>query len=422
MSCCTGFYAGPTGDSEGGISLRDEAPSLDRFIDRPSNMTTSSVCTVPPATPGPPQTRTLRKPVALLFPVGGPRRTPWGPGVYRRSPTDLSLKGPPDHAPKPSLCSSPLFLHSFIFGVPPVQLPNPTISWAAHPPVFPLNFPPKQSPNQDTSPLLQPNPRALHTRERGRLHLSWKTFPPQCDTTGTNRRGRRVDGALFWGHSQKSPDCFSSDAVRPPPALPNQKGWRSQTFTLKEKSRGRGGRQKPKDPRMVWGPPKESSRDCVPAFHALNPLVGLGADDEVEGGVGARPPSVPRVGTAATASVPHAGSDTKILGHHAGPANPHGNHCLLGRKKIFPPGMFSCLAGFVEPGETLETAVRREVREESGVQVGPVQYLSCQAWPMPSCLMIGCHCVATTTDIKVDQNEIEEARWFTRQQVRKSSD
>uniref|UniRef100_A0A8C1UYE1 NAD-capped RNA hydrolase NUDT12 n=1 Tax=Cyprinus carpio TaxID=7962 RepID=A0A8C1UYE1_CYPCA len=97
--------------------------------------------------------------------------------------------------------------------------------------------------------------------------------------------------------------------------------------------------------------------------------------------------------------------------------HPDGKQCMLGRKKIFPPGMFSCLAGFVEPGETLEAAVRREVQEESGVQVGPVQYLSSQAWPMPSCLMIGCHCVAVTTDIKVDQNEIEEARWFTRQQV-----
>ncbi|XP_048064925.1 peroxisomal NADH pyrophosphatase NUDT12 [Megalobrama amblycephala] len=97
--------------------------------------------------------------------------------------------------------------------------------------------------------------------------------------------------------------------------------------------------------------------------------------------------------------------------------HPDGNQCLLGRKKIFPPGMFSCLAGFVEPGEALEAAVRREVLEESGVQVGPVQYVSSQAWPMPSCLMIGCHCVALTTDIKVDESEIEEARWFTRQQV-----
>ncbi|XP_054467337.1 peroxisomal NADH pyrophosphatase NUDT12 [Anoplopoma fimbria] len=97
--------------------------------------------------------------------------------------------------------------------------------------------------------------------------------------------------------------------------------------------------------------------------------------------------------------------------------HPDGNQCLLGRKKIFPVGMFSCLAGFVEPGETMEEAVRREVEEESGVKVGPVQYVSCQPWPMPSNLMIGCLAVAMSTDIKVDENEIEEARWFPRQQV-----
>ncbi|KAM4577215.1 NAD-capped RNA hydrolase NUDT12 [Odontesthes bonariensis] len=97
--------------------------------------------------------------------------------------------------------------------------------------------------------------------------------------------------------------------------------------------------------------------------------------------------------------------------------HPDGNQCLLGRKKIFPAGLFSCLAGFVEPGETIEDAVRREVEEESGVKVGPVQYVSCQPWPMPSNLMIGCLAVAVSTDIKVDENEIEEARWFPRQQV-----
>ncbi|XP_036000184.1 peroxisomal NADH pyrophosphatase NUDT12 [Fundulus heteroclitus] len=97
--------------------------------------------------------------------------------------------------------------------------------------------------------------------------------------------------------------------------------------------------------------------------------------------------------------------------------HPDGNQCLLGRKKEFPAGMFSCLAGFVEPGETLEEAVRREVEEESGVKVGPVRYVSCQPWPMPSNLMIGCLAVAMSTDIKVDENEIEEARWFPRQQV-----
>ncbi|XP_064153284.1 peroxisomal NADH pyrophosphatase NUDT12 [Anguilla rostrata] len=97
--------------------------------------------------------------------------------------------------------------------------------------------------------------------------------------------------------------------------------------------------------------------------------------------------------------------------------HPDGNQCLLGRKKAFPAGMFSCLAGFIEPGEAVEDAVRREVEEESGVKVGPVQYVSSQPWPMPSSLMIGCLAVAVSTHIKVDENEIEEARWFTRQQV-----
>ncbi|XP_029961426.1 peroxisomal NADH pyrophosphatase NUDT12-like [Salarias fasciatus] len=97
--------------------------------------------------------------------------------------------------------------------------------------------------------------------------------------------------------------------------------------------------------------------------------------------------------------------------------HPDGQQCLLGRKKMFPAGMFSCLAGFVEPGETLEEAVRRETQEESGVKVGRVQYVSCQPWPMPSSLMIGCLAIAVTTDIRVDENEIEEARWFSRQQV-----
>ncbi|KAM4710479.1 NAD-capped RNA hydrolase NUDT12 [Discoglossus pictus] len=97
--------------------------------------------------------------------------------------------------------------------------------------------------------------------------------------------------------------------------------------------------------------------------------------------------------------------------------HPDGNQCLLGRKKIFPAGMFSCLAGFIEPGETIEDAVRREVEEESGVKVGHVQYVSCQPWPMPSSLMIGCLGVAISTEIKVDTTEMEDARWFSRDQI-----
>nr|XP_060617853.1 NAD-capped RNA hydrolase NUDT12 [Anolis sagrei ordinatus]XP_060617854.1 NAD-capped RNA hydrolase NUDT12 [Anolis sagrei ordinatus]XP_060617855.1 NAD-capped RNA hydrolase NUDT12 [Anolis sagrei ordinatus] len=97
--------------------------------------------------------------------------------------------------------------------------------------------------------------------------------------------------------------------------------------------------------------------------------------------------------------------------------HPDGNHCLLGRKNTFPQGLFSCLAGFVEPGETIENAVRREVEEESGVKVGHVRYVSCQPWPMPSSLMIGCIAAAVSTEIKVDNIELEDARWFSREQV-----
>ncbi|XP_072031542.1 NAD-capped RNA hydrolase NUDT12-like [Amphiura filiformis] len=100
--------------------------------------------------------------------------------------------------------------------------------------------------------------------------------------------------------------------------------------------------------------------------------------------------------------------------------SPDGTKCLLGRKKQFPRGMYSCLAGFMEPGETIEDAVRREVHEESGIRVGKVEYHSSQPWPMPSQLMIGCIAHALTTDITIDKEELEDARWFPKQQVAKS--
>ncbi len=95
----------------------------------------------------------------------------------------------------------------------------------------------------------------------------------------------------------------------------------------------------------------------------------------------------------------------------------HGNKVLLGRSPGWPEGMYSCLAGFVEPGETIEAAVRREVWEEAGVQVGEVRYLSSQPWPFPASLMFGCHGIATSEDIRIDPNEIEDALWVSREEV-----
>jgi len=97
-----------------------------------------------------------------------------------------------------------------------------------------------------------------------------------------------------------------------------------------------------------------------------------------------------------------------------------GDCCLLGRSPGWPATMFSALAGFVEPGETLEEAVRREVHEESGVRVGEVRYRISQPWPFPSSLMIGCIAEGTSEAIVVDPAEVEEARWFSRDVLREA--
>jgi NAD+ diphosphatase len=93
----------------------------------------------------------------------------------------------------------------------------------------------------------------------------------------------------------------------------------------------------------------------------------------------------------------------------------HGDDILLGRSAAWPAGMYSLLAGFMEPGESIEAAVRREVWEEAGVVVGAVDYLSSQPWPFPASLMIGCHGHALTRDIRRDPAELEDARWVSRQ-------
>jgi NAD+ diphosphatase len=93
----------------------------------------------------------------------------------------------------------------------------------------------------------------------------------------------------------------------------------------------------------------------------------------------------------------------------------HRGRLLLGRQPGFAPGVYSALAGFIEPGESIEEAVRREAQEEAGVTIGSVRYLASQPWPFPSSLMIGCEALALTDAIKLDRSELEDARWFTRE-------
>ena len=95
----------------------------------------------------------------------------------------------------------------------------------------------------------------------------------------------------------------------------------------------------------------------------------------------------------------------------------HGPHTLLGRAPFWPESMYSCLAGFVEPGETVESAVRREVFEETGVRTGRVRYLASQPWAFPNSLMIGCHAEALSTELTLDPVEIEDAQWVTKERL-----
>jgi NAD+ diphosphatase len=111
-------------------------------------------------------------------------------------------------------------------------------------------------------------------------------------------------------------------------------------------------------------------------------------------------------------------------GHHFPRTDPvvimlitDGNSVLMGRSPGWPEGMYSLLAGFVEPGETIEAAVRREVFEEAGIAVGEVTYLASQPWAFPSSLMFGCRGRALSREITIDPSEIEDAIWVTRDEV-----
>ena len=99
----------------------------------------------------------------------------------------------------------------------------------------------------------------------------------------------------------------------------------------------------------------------------------------------------------------------------------YGDKCLLGRQKEWPAGMYSTLAGFVEPGETIEEAVAREVHEESGIHVENIRYQHSQPWLFPGSLMLGFTATATNEKIQLETDELEDARWLTKNEIRNGS-
>ena len=181
-------------------------------------------------------------------------------------------------------------------------------------------------------------------------------------------------------------------------------------------------------------PTSETAPDIAPAFAGLRDIWAKVDDAHASRLVYARGmalwhqnhPHCSRCGARAVATESGHSRTCTACGHRAFPRTDpavimlitHEGSCLLGRKAEWRPGQFSTLAGFVEPGETIEHAVRREVAEETGVSVGAVRYMASQPWPFPASLMLGFRGETLSTTIKRDTDELEDCRWFTREDVR----
>lgn len=258
---------------------------------------------------------------------------------------------------------------------------------------------------------------AVHRKDQDWLDARWAD-PGTRVLVVSGTRVRPVDGAVEWVAPQEAPD-----GVR---VLLGEYDGRAWFASI-------GGPEAAQDAKDEWFP-----------LRALLPRLA-GIDSAGVAGAGA-PLVFHALGLAewlwVTRFCPRCGSplDVRAAGHELVCANAHvqfprtdpavimvvasgepgaeDERCLLGRQAIWPPGRYSTLAGFCEPGETLEDAVRREVLEETGVIVGEVDYFGNQPWPLPASLMLGFVGRAVSEEIKVDADEIEDARWFTRAQMK----
>ena len=160
----------------------------------------------------------------------------------------------------------------------------------------------------------------------------------------------------------------------------------------------------------TWTPGCSSQAIGILEWHERNrfsPLSGAADDDR------ARTAGCSATRATGTEHFPRTDPAVIMLVHDGG------DRVVLGRQAVWPPGRFSILAGFVEPGESAEAAVAREVAEEVGLRVTDIRYVTSQPWPFPQSLMLGFVARAEGDDIlRLDPDEIEEARWFTRDELR----
>jgi NAD+ diphosphatase len=242
--------------------------------------------------------------------------------------------------------------------------------------------------------LADPRLRILQTRG-GRLYLKIDggRFDPYFDLETARSMGAKLDHGVLLGLSEAGPVVMAPGAVEPDDLPEGIKAIDHRSIyvqglvgpeTLGEVAQGAS--------LLAW---HANHRFCGRCGAATEPRIG----------------GYKRVCASCNAELfPRTDPVAIMLALRAG-------RCLMGRSPHFAPGMYSCLAGFIEPGETIENAVRRETFEEAGIRLGRVAYHASQPWPFPYSLMIGCFGEALDDDIVFDGKELEDCRWFSRDEV-----